>query len=124
MALYYPRNISRIILNYLELVNMCKDFSFGICCLEESIHIIDVGEARRGDIHFDQAAALTSFIPTSVTERELSEIAADFEQGYTQEGNSFSRKSLYEQMHMWVIRGLLAILREKGMVRHTIPYVQ
>ncbi|MEC0125840.1 hypothetical protein [Paenibacillus pabuli] len=65
---------------------------------EESIHIIDVGE--------------------------VGEIAADFEQGHIQEGNSFSRKSLYEQMRLWVIRGLLAIIRERGMVRQTIPYVQ
>lgn len=91
MALYYPLNISRIILNYLQLVNMCKDL--GIWNL-------------------------------LFTERELEEISADFEQGYTQEGNSFSRRGLYEQMHVWVVRGLLAIIREKGMVRQTIPYVQ
>ncbi|RAI91760.1 phosphotransferase family enzyme [Paenibacillus pabuli] len=91
---------------------------------KESLHIIDVGEVRKGDIHFDMAAALTSSIPTSVKEREVGEIVANFEQGYTEEGNSFRRKSLYEQMHMWVIRGLLAIIREKGMVRQTIPYVQ
>lgn len=125
MALYYPLNISRIILNYLQLVNMCKDLGiWNLLFTEESIHIIDVGEARRGDIHLDLAAALTSSIPTSVTEREVGEIVADFEQGYTQEGKSFSRKVLYEQMHLWVVRGLLAIIRERGMVRQTIPYVQ
>ncbi|MDN8590580.1 phosphotransferase [Paenibacillus sp. 11B] len=91
---------------------------------EESIHIIDVGEARRGDIHFDLAATLSSSVFTSVTEREAGEIVADFEQGYTQGGNSFSRKILYEQMHLWVVRGLLTVIRERGMVRQTIPYVQ
>ncbi|OAX51085.1 hypothetical protein gpAD87_23025 [Paenibacillus sp. AD87] len=54
----------------------------------------------------------------------MGEIVDDFEQGYTQEVNSFSRKSLYEQIHLWVVRGLLAIIRERGMVRQTIPYVQ
>lgn len=54
----------------------------------------------------------------------MGENVDDFEQGYTQEGKFFSRKSLYEQIHLWVIRGLLAIIRERGMVRQTIPYVQ
>lgn len=48
MALYYPLNISRIIPNYLQLVNMCKDFGiWNLLFKEESIHIIDVEEARR-----------------------------------------------------------------------------
>lgn len=48
MALYYPLNISRIILNYLQLVNMCKDLGIWMLLFtEESIHIIDIGEARR-----------------------------------------------------------------------------
>jgi serine/threonine-protein kinase RIO1 len=48
MALYYPLNISRIILNYLQLVNMCKDLAiWNLLYTEESIHIIDDGEARR-----------------------------------------------------------------------------
>jgi len=54
----------------------------------------------------------------------MGEIAADFKQGYIKEGKYFSRKSLYEQVRMWGIRGLLAIIRERGMVRQTIPYVQ
>ncbi|WP_440112852.1 phosphotransferase [Paenibacillus sp. QZ-Y1] len=91
---------------------------------KEDIYIIDVGEARRGDIHFDLAAALTSSLSSSVTESELGEIADQLEQGYTQESVSWSRKSLYEQMHVWVVRGLLALIRERGMVSQTIPYVQ
>ncbi|RAW11785.1 hypothetical protein DC345_24715 [Paenibacillus taichungensis] len=54
----------------------------------------------------------------------MGEIAADFEQGYTQEGNSFNREVLSELMHTWVFPGRLAIIRERGMVRRTIPYVQ
>ncbi|WP_459285000.1 hypothetical protein [Paenibacillus vandeheii] len=78
---------------------MCKDLAiWNLLYTEESIHIIDDGEAG--------------------------EIAADFEQGYAQGGNSFSRKSIYEQMHLWVVRGLLTVIRERGMVRQTIPYVQ
>ncbi|MDN4604333.1 phosphotransferase [Paenibacillus sp. F6_3S_P_1C] len=114
-------------MEYKELFKAVIHGDLGIWNLlftEESIHIIDVGEARRGDIHFDQAAALTSSTLSSVTERELSEIVADFEQGYAQGGNYFSRKSLYEQMHLWVVRGILAVMREKGMVCQTIPYVQ
>ena len=38
MALYYPLNISRIILNYLQLVNMCKELAFEICYLGEHSH--------------------------------------------------------------------------------------
>ncbi|MEO2205998.1 phosphotransferase [Paenibacillus pabuli] len=91
---------------------------------KEYIHIIDMGEVRRGNHHFDVAAALTSTIPSSVKERELDIIVADFECGYGHGNAALNRKSLYQQIHVWILRGCLAVIRERGMNSPTILYVE
>ncbi|MET3939860.1 Ser/Thr protein kinase RdoA (MazF antagonist) [Paenibacillus sp. PvP094] len=91
---------------------------------KECIHVIDMGEVRRGNHHFDLAAALTSTIPSSVNERELDMIVADFECGYRNGNAVLNRKSLYQQIHIWMLRGCLAVIRERGMDSPTILYVE
>ncbi|MFS0873576.1 phosphotransferase [Paenibacillus xylanilyticus] len=91
---------------------------------EEAVQIIDMGEVRRGNHHFDLAAVLTSTIRPSVTVRELETIVADFERGYVQGDAVFNRRDLFQQIHIWMLRGLLAVIRERGIVPQTIPYVR
>jgi thiamine kinase-like enzyme len=91
---------------------------------KESIYIIDFGEVRKGDHHFDLAAILTSTIPSSTHKQELVGIMSDFEDGYVQENANFSRRHLYEQIQVWMLRGLLAVIRERGVAPSTIGYVE
>lgn len=91
---------------------------------KECIHVIDMGEVRRGNHHFDLAAALTSTIPSSVNVRELDTIVADFERGYGHGNIVLNRKSLYQQIHVWMLRGCLAVIKERGMNSPAILYVE
>lgn len=72
---------------------------------KESVYIIDFGEVRMDDHHFDLAAVLTSTISTSTHRQELGKIMADFEEGYMQENANFNRRQLYEQLQVWMLRG-------------------
>ncbi|WP_254438350.1 phosphotransferase [Paenibacillus sp. DCT19] len=91
---------------------------------ESDMYIIDVGEVRSGNHHFDLAAILSSTCSSSITVCELEERMVQLERGYRSEGRDVNRVILYEQIHLWVIRGLLAIIREKGIIAPTIPYVE
>ncbi|ETT54393.1 phosphotransferase [Paenibacillus sp. FSL H7-689] len=91
---------------------------------KESIYIIDFSEVRMDDHHFDLAAVLTSTIPSSTHRQELGKIMADFEDGYVQENADFNRRQLYEQLQVWMLRGFLAVIRERGDGPSTIGYVE
>ncbi|KQY92933.1 hypothetical protein ASD24_21310 [Paenibacillus sp. Root52] len=91
---------------------------------ESHMYIIDVGEVRCGNHHFDLAAILSSTCSSSTTVCELEERMIQLERGYRSEGRDVNREILYEQIHLWVIRGLLAIIREKGIIAPTIPYIE
>ena len=76
--------------------------------------LIDFGEVRRGDPHFDVAAALTSMIPAKATENECLSVLEDMLSGYAEAGGMLTKERLYEQIHLWLLRGWLALIRERS----------
>lgn len=76
--------------------------------------LIDFGEVRRGDPHFDMAAVLISMIPATTTENECLSMLEDVIRGYAEAGGLLMSEWLYEQIHLWMLRGWLAWIRERG----------
>ncbi|MBB6020986.1 Ser/Thr protein kinase RdoA (MazF antagonist) [Paenibacillus sp. JGP012] len=86
--------------------------------------LIDFGEVRRGDPHVDVAAALTSMIPATATENECFSILEDVMKGYAQAEGLLTRDRLYEQIHLWMLRGWLAWIRERGVTSPMVQYIE
>lgn len=88
---------------------------------KQGTFLIDFGEVRRGDPHFDIAAALTSMISVTATENECFSVLKDVMGGYDEAGVLLTKERLYEHIHLWMLRGWLALIRERGV---TSPMVQ
>jgi len=89
--------------------------------MKQKTLLIDFGEVRRGDPHFDVAAALTSMIPATARANESISTIEEVMEGYAEAGGLLTREQLYEQIHLWMLRGWLAWIRERGV---TSPMVQ
>lgn len=91
---------------------------------EQRTVLIDFGEARRGDPHFDVAAALTSMIPEAAAEHEFFSALEDVMRGYAEAGGLLKKERLYEQIHLWMLRGWLALIRERGVTSPVVRYIE
>ncbi|WP_145334723.1 phosphotransferase [Paenibacillus xylanexedens] len=89
--------------------------------MKQKTLLIDFGEVRRGDPHFDVAAALTSMIPATARTNECLSMIEEVMKGYAEAGGLLTRERLYEHIHLWMLRGRLALIRERGV---TSPMVQ
>ncbi len=86
------------------------------------IRIIDFGEARRGDPHFDLAALLTSTLKVSDTQarRHLSACI----EAYTLQIDGFRTEALAAQIRLWNVRGAAALLDAVGLNERSRRYVE
>lgn len=91
---------------------------------ENSLYIIDFGEVRRGDHHFDLAAVLTSTIDANESEGYMLEKISLFEEGYRHSSLPVCRKELLENIQLWMIRGLVAVINEHGLNQRTLAFVE
>lgn len=87
------------------------------------IYLIDFGEVRRGNNHFDIAAVLTSTINLSQSNEELKENLKVFLSSYTEHFPDFDLDVLKENIKLWIVRGVLAILNEYGVNEKSQGYV-
>lgn len=88
------------------------------------IYLIDFGEVRSGNNHFDVAAVLTSTINWNLTETEILNHLTDFSTGYRLNFNEFSWSSVNENITLWLTRGMIAILAEFGVNDSTSKYIK
>jgi Ser/Thr protein kinase RdoA (MazF antagonist) len=91
---------------------------------KQGMFLIDFGEVRRGDPHFDIAAALTSMISVMATENECFSVLKDVMEGYAEAGGLLTKERLYEQIHLWMLRGWLALIRERGVTSPMAEYIE
>lgn len=75
----------------------------------KKIYIIDFGEARRGDNHFDIAAVLTSMMNFDFGNDFAYKCLCTFYESYISYMNNFQWESLQKNIHLWILRGILAL---------------
>ncbi|KAA8786210.1 phosphotransferase [Paenibacillus amylolyticus] len=92
--------------------------------MKQKALLIDFGEVRRGDPHFDVAAALTSMIPATAGANECFLMLEEVMKGYAEAGALLTRERLYEQIHLWMLRGWLALIRERGVTSPMVQYIE
>ncbi|WP_236420582.1 phosphotransferase [Paenibacillus sp. JJ-223] len=91
---------------------------------ERHVFIIDMAEARMGDRHFDLAAVITSSIPLTASRTEMEKSLSLFERGYAQEQGVWDNRRLFEQLHLWLLRGMLALVMDQGMSAPNVSYIE
>lgn len=91
---------------------------------KQGTFLIDFGEVRRGDPHFDIAAALTSMISVTATENDYFSVLKDVMEGYAEAGGLLTKERLYEHIHLWMLRGWLALIRERGVTSPMVEYIE
>lgn len=86
------------------------------------IYIIDFGEVRLGDRHFDAAAALVSTAADNASVEETVTRLEDFCRGYAANAEPLDLERLREQIHLWIVRGSVAVVRHYGANERTSRY--
>ncbi|MEK4299451.1 phosphotransferase [Oceanobacillus sp. FSL W8-0428] len=81
---------------------------------EDDVYIIDFGEARRGNYHFDVAAVIASTIDLNQTSESILKNLVQLEKGYVENHNKINWTSVIENLYLWNIRGMLAFLCFQG----------
>lgn len=89
----------------------------------DSIYIIDFGEARRGNIHFDVAALLSSTIKSSEKDSVIEGYITEFQHSYNRINPGLNLHTLYDYLILWIIRGICAIFVRYGTNERTISYM-
>lgn len=90
----------------------------------EQSFIIDFGEVRKGNNHFDIAAVLDSTIDWAQSEDDILKALHAFKKGYLTHFNQFSWKTLKESITLWTVRGILALFINHGITKETKSYVE
>ena len=76
----------------------------------KQVYIIDFGEVRKGDNHFDIAAILTSMIGFDLGEEFAYKCLLAFYENYESYMEDFQWKKLQKNIQLWILRGILAML--------------
>ena len=74
------------------------------------VYIIDFGEVRKGDNHFDVAAILTSMISFDLSDEFICKYLHAFHEEYKNYMEDFQWKKLQKNIQLWILRGILALL--------------
>ncbi|MBG9793773.1 hypothetical protein ABD76_15175 [Paenibacillus dendritiformis] len=96
--------------------------SWNLLLLKGRIYIIDFGEARLGDRHFDAAAALVSTAADNASVEETVTRLENFCRGYEGNAKPLDLVRLREQIHLWLVRGIAAVIRYHGANARTSRY--
>lgn len=78
------------------------------------VYIIDFGEARKGDNHFDLAATLTSMISFNLSKEYTCKYLHAFYEEYKNYVEDFQWERLQKNIQLWILRGILALLLHLG----------
>ncbi|CAK7027821.1 aminoglycoside phosphotransferase family protein [Tissierella carlieri] len=76
----------------------------------KQVYIIDFGEVRRGDHHFDIAATLTSMINFDLGKEFAYKFLYTFYEEYKNYMGDFQWEKLQKNIQLWILRGMLALL--------------
>lgn len=96
--------------------------SWNLLLRKGRIYIIDFGEVRLGDRHFDAAAALVSTAGGQASVEEAVTRLEDFCRGYAANPEPLDLDRLREQIHLWIVRGSVAVVRHHGVNERTSRY--
>ena len=120
----------------IELVEECLSYKHDNNCYihgdlgvwnmlfsKEDIYLIDFGEVRRGNNHFDIAAVLASTIVWNKSGQEVLNSLNNFRSGYLEYFYEFNIEVLKESLKLWIVRGILALLINHGINKRTSDYV-
>ena len=88
------------------------------------IYLIDFGEVRKGNNHFDISAVLSSTIDWDSEENNIISSLNDFKNGYLDNDETFDGTLFKEAFTLWVIRGIVAILINYGINEQTCSFVK
>ncbi|MBC5636243.1 phosphotransferase [Ornithinibacillus sp. BX22] len=86
---------------------------------KSNIYIIDFGEVRRGNNHFDISAVLSSTINWSLGDEQLFLQVRQFKKGYVSNFQQWNNANLRESFHLWFTRGMVALLAQQGINERT-----
>lgn len=121
----------------VTLIEKCIDYNFKNNCYihgdlgvwnllfnHSQIYIIDFGEVRKGNNHFDMSAVISSTIDWNKDENELITSLTDFRNGYISNFDTFNWKILKENFTLWFTRGIIALFINQGINDRTSSYVK
>ncbi|GGE60345.1 phosphotransferase [Priestia taiwanensis] len=86
----------------------------------QDIYIIDFGEVRKGNQHFDLAAVITSTIDWQSNDSWMIHALQQFQRGY----QGINWRMLKEQIDVWLIRGIVAMFIQDGVTSETKKYAK
>ncbi|MDO3410838.1 aminoglycoside phosphotransferase family protein [Saccharibacillus sp. CPCC 101409] len=89
----------------------------------EGARIIDFGEVRRGDRHFDLAALLVSTLELKGTETARRNLRA-FKRGYEERAIRIEDTLLHAAIRLWNVRGAAALLESRGPDEKVLRYAE
>ena len=119
----------------LSLVEQCMNFKFnsdyyihgdlGIWNLlfhHDQIYMIDFGEVRKGNHHFDISAVISSALDWKKDDDELIASLREFRDGYITNLDAFNWTLLKENCTFWYTRGMIAVFLQQGINGQTSKY--
>ncbi|MGG4396692.1 hypothetical protein ABEX25_20550 [Paenibacillus thiaminolyticus] len=118
----YPLDIAPEVLIEKMSGYIHGDLGAWTCFCGRDGSIIDFGEVRLGDRHFDAAAALVSTAPGHASVEEAVTRLEDFCRGYKANAEPLDLARLREQIHLWFVRGSVAVVRHHGANERTSRY--
>lgn len=91
---------------------------------QSKIYIIDFGEVRKGNNHFDMSATISSTIDWSQGENEIINSLIDFKNGYISNYDTFNWTVLKENFTLWSTRGIIALFIKHGINERTSSHAK
>ncbi|WP_223068646.1 phosphotransferase [Paenibacillus caui] len=89
-----------------------------------SVLLIDFGEARKGNRHFDMAAVLASLLKSCRTDEDWKRRISAFAYGYQSGGKVVDFAELAAYTEFWLIRGAVAVLAHNGTTEASARFVR
>ncbi|MFD2630437.1 phosphotransferase [Oceanobacillus kapialis] len=97
--------------------------TWNIITNDKNIYIIDFGEVRRENNHFDISALISSFINIEESEEKITTSLTNFREGYIENFAQFDWILLSENLNIWSTRGVIALLVHNGIDSRTCKMV-
>lgn len=121
----------------MTLVKQCLQYKHDMNCYihgdlgkwnllfnHQDIYIIDYGELRKGNHHFDVSAVISSTLDWSNRVDKLIASITEFKDGYNSNVALFDWEVLKENLTLWFTRGMIALLISEGINEKTSNYAE